>query len=352
MWPFNRQPNETRSSYTDTLVAAITANARGTTAAFPNATAALEACTGIVGRAFAAAEVTGAEVDAATMCLVGRSLIRRGEIVFRIDVRDGAIKLFPASSHTVSGDYDPDSWLYRLNLAGPDATTTLDPIPANSVLHFMYSRSPETPFRGAGPIQVAQLAGRLSAETVAALADEASGPRGSVLPLPGVDGADATIQALKSDIKTLRGAMAFVESTTDSYASGGVAPRRDWEPKRLGFDAPASLINLHAMATAEVMAACGVSPALFSAESAGTGSRESYRQLMASTLLPLGKLVSDELSAKLETTVEITWDELRAGDISGRARALSSLVTAGVPLTKAVRLAGLSSTVHSVSEIR
>ena len=48
---------ETRadSSYTDALVAAITANASGETTAFPTATAALEACAGLVARAFAGA---------------------------------------------------------------------------------------------------------------------------------------------------------------------------------------------------------------------------------------------------------------------------------------------------------
>ena len=137
--------------------------------------AALEACAGIIGRSFAAAEVTGADISPSQMCLIGRSLLKKGEIVFRIDTRNGKVQLFPAASHDISGEYNPDSWTYRLNLAGPDSQITVDNVPAASVLHIMYSRSPETPWKGAGPLQVAQLAGRLSAETVAALADEASG---------------------------------------------------------------------------------------------------------------------------------------------------------------------------------
>ena len=85
-WPW--QSNlETRadSSYTDALVAAITANAKGQTTAFPAAIGALEAAAGLVGRAFASAVVeteSSAVMRSLTpgcLALIGRSLIRRGE---------------------------------------------------------------------------------------------------------------------------------------------------------------------------------------------------------------------------------------------------------------------------------
>ena len=88
---------ETRadSSYTDALVAAITANAGGQSTAFPTSTAALEAASGFAGRAFAAAEITAADsivaaLDPPTMAMIGRALIRRGEIVLLIPRRYGA----------------------------------------------------------------------------------------------------------------------------------------------------------------------------------------------------------------------------------------------------------------------
>ena len=56
-WPWQPREDRADSSYTDALVQAITANAGGQTTAFPTATAALEAAAGVVGRAFAAAEV-------------------------------------------------------------------------------------------------------------------------------------------------------------------------------------------------------------------------------------------------------------------------------------------------------
>ena len=87
----------------------------------------------------------------------------------------------------------------------------------------MYARDPEKPWRGYGPLYVASLAGRMSAETSAALADEASGPRGSFLPIP-VDGQSGTIDMLKADIQTAKGSMLLAEGGDwDNIASGASA---------------------------------------------------------------------------------------------------------------------------------
>ena len=54
-WPWQRRETRADSSYTDALVQVLLAQATGETTAFPGATAALEACAGLVGRAFASA---------------------------------------------------------------------------------------------------------------------------------------------------------------------------------------------------------------------------------------------------------------------------------------------------------
>ena len=117
------------------------------------------------------------------------------------------------------------SWRYnQLSIAGPSTTLTYDDVPAASVLHFQYASDPASPWRGVGPLQVAALAGRLSAETIAALADESSGPRGSFLPLPETgsdDTDDTTLDLLKADIKTANGGMLTVETTADDWRQGG-----------------------------------------------------------------------------------------------------------------------------------
>ena len=51
--------------------------------------------------------------------MIGRSLIRQGEIVFAMEVRGGRLMLLPAASWDIHGDVDPSTWNYRLTLGGP-----------------------------------------------------------------------------------------------------------------------------------------------------------------------------------------------------------------------------------------
>ena len=274
------------------------------------------------------------------MEMIGRALIRRGEIVFYIDVVDGRLVLLPCQSHDVEGGPDPATWRYRCTVSGPERTWTYDKVPATGVVHLTYGRDPERPWRGYGPLQVAQLAGRLSASTVATLADEAGGSHGYLLPMPAVGGQDETVDQLRADIKALKGQVALVEST-QSMAAGAATPRSDWEPKRLGADPPAALVELLHRASVEVYSACGLSPAIFAAEGQGTAMREAWRQALFGCIAPLGRLVSHELTTKLDAPVTLDWQELRASDISGRARAFQSMVGAGMDPAKAAALSGL-----------
>lgn len=220
IWPFNRR--EVReSSLTDALVSQIIASSGGAVSARPIATGALEACAGLVGRAFSAASVEGppmltAALTPAFLNLVGRELVRRGEAVFNIDVPMDTLELTPAADFDVQGGFDPEAWQYRLSLAGPSSTTTIGHRPAAGVLHFQWAFEPARPWRALSPIAAAALAGRLSAETAKALADESSGPRGTLLATP-KDDTDPSIDLLRSDIKGLSGKVALVESMKSGW---------------------------------------------------------------------------------------------------------------------------------------
>ena len=220
-----------------------------------------------MGRAFASASIQGAPdhvieaIGPDLLNLAGRALIRRGEILLAIDVWDGDLRLRPVASHDIDGDYA--QWVYRLNLAGPSEQITRSRVPSEGVCHVMYSADPETPWRGVGPLGVAQLAGRLSAETIAALADEASGPRGSFLPLPRTDGADSTIATLKGDIRKAKGGMLTVEGMADQWQTDTRKANSGWESKRFGASPPASLVGQAQLASNEIYAACGLSGVLF-----------------------------------------------------------------------------------------
>lgn len=344
-WPWTKL--EARdSSYTDALVSLIVEQSSGATLARPATTGALEASASIVARCFAAADVNAPDqyreaLGPSTLSLIGRSLIRDGEAVFAIEIRDGRVVLIPAASWDVEGEHDPASWRYRLTLGGPSRLTTLEPVPSEGMVHVRLQSDPETPWRGVSPLASAALAGRLSAETVMALADEASGPRGILLPTP-VDGADPTIATLKSDIRSLKGKAALVESTSAGWAADGAGqrPKSDWEPRRLGASPGAPLIALADLASREIYAACGI-PLSVVTDSEGIGQREGFRRLLHSTIMPLGRIVAEELSTKFETDIGLSFDGLFAADLSGRARAFQSLVNGGMDPGKAAGLAGL-----------
>ena len=345
-WPWqSNMEYRADSSYTDALIAAITANAKGQTTAFPTAVGALEAASGLVSRAFATAMVESTATPVlraltpSCLALIGRALIRRGEIVFYIDSSMGRIDLLPCQSHDVDGGPNPATWTYRCTIGGPDMAHTYEDTPADGVVHIMYSRDVETPWRGRGPLQSAQLTGRLAAETLAALADESSGPRGHLIGIP-VDGDDPTVAALKPVIGALAGKAALVQ--TGDWGGNESNGRMVLKPERLGPEPTAAMVELFKVSREDVLSACGVNPALVM-DAQGTAMREAYRQFLFGTVAPLGRMVAGELSAKLDTAVSLDWEELRASDIAGRARAFGVMVSNGMDLTQAAALSGLLS---------
>ena len=85
---------------------------------------------------------------------------------------------------------------------------------------------------------------------------------------------------------------------------------------------------------------CGIPPALVAERGTGTAMREAFRQVLHSLLKPLGALVVEELQAKLHPDAALSFDSLRAGDITGSARAFGSLVTAGLTPQSAADIVG------------
>ncbi len=341
------QELETReSSYTDALIQSILLNSQGRVAnpANPTATAALETCVGLLGRCFASAEMGGPDnvisaLTPAFLTMVGRSLMRRGELVCAIDTSTGRLRLFPAQSHNVSGGHNPDDWQYELTLPGPSETTTLS-LPAESVLHLRYAADPELPYRGIGPLQVATLSGALSAHTIKALSDEASGPVGSFLPLPATDGDDDSVAEIKAFVPTAQGKMGIVESAAEDFGAGGPSVQSDFKQVHFQPSPTAAMVELAQVAKLEIYGACGVSPGLFSA-AAASSIREALRVFLMTTLLPVSKLVLQELREKLDDTLTLGFEEVRSVDAQGRARAFASMVQGGMPMEQAVAASGL-----------
>lgn len=343
-WPWEKGIEKRDSSYTDTLIRTIVSRAGGTFAK-PEATAALEICSGAIARAFMTCEVSGAgsageTLNPACLGMIARELIRRGEYIALIEVVDGLPRLFPSAYTTITGGHDPATWLYQVNLAGPSGMLTVTGAVPERIVHLRYAQDPERPWRGVGPVQAASLAGRLSAETLEALGDEASGPRGSFLPVPDTDGQADTIEALKGDVKTAKGGLLFVESMTETFATGGQRNSPDWKANRFGMEIPDSAVLLQSAVTREIMATCGIPAALVDPKSSAAA-REAWRTFLFGTVSPLGKIVQAELRRKLFPGISLGWNEILESDLQGRARAFQSMVGGGMELERAAALSGL-----------
>ena len=345
-WPW--QHVETRAvGYSDDLLAYLTRRAEGDGAVGETtATGALESCAGITGRLFAAADVTATSPTVAAalspdlLTLIGRSLIRAGELVCFLDVSGDELAIMPAQTHSIAGGPMPSSWEYDVMLAGPTRTQSYTHIPAQRILHFTYSTQAATPFRGNSPLEVAALAGRLSASTIKTLADEAGGPLANLFGVP-LPGDDPALEPIRVAIGGAHGGVVFLENGDLGASSGAYV---DLVSKRMGPSPPEPFVILAKQASDEVYAACGFNPSLFTSGSADS-LQNSWRLALFGVIAPLGRKVVAELNRKLGDGITLEWEELRSSDVQGRARSLGAMVTAGATLESAAAEAGFKNLV-------
>ena len=344
------EPLETRDStsgYTDALVSLIVNMAAGKVSiADLQTSGAVEVAAGVIGRAFASAQVettNGAIAGAlspATLAHIGRALIRAGECVLVIaPSARGNLSLIPAWAWDISGGVRRESWRYRLDMSAPNGTAQMT-LPYEGVIHAQYAYAPEQAWRGLSPMEIARQAGRLDAEINEALADESSMPRGGILALPQQPDDDSTSK-LETTLGALRGKIMMAESMA-STAAGGYqeAPKEDWGIKRVGADYPDAMVTLRRDADELILGICGV-PIEFLKSADGSALREAYRRMLFGTIQPLGAIVAQELTEKLETPISFSWNELRAADRASGARAYKALKETGMDDGQALALSGL-----------
>ena len=310
-------------NYTNLIIDAILAGAAGNSSGSSGATAALEMGASRWARALASARVSDPAITPALLGDIGRNLCTRGEVVYdlRVDPVRG-LQFIPACDWTVYGGADRSSWWYRLTLAGPSGSTTVERESAG-VAHFMYSASARQPWRGVGPIQWASATGTLAGHIERALADESGGPVGSIVPMPEGSVADS---GLKASFANLRGGLALPATTSGGHGDRAQSPQRDWRVERLGANPPAALVALRQAVEISVLSCCGVPGSMAIGLNDGVAMRESYRQFLHLLVRPLGKLVAATFSEVLEQPVTLQFDDLGAADVQSRARAWRQLV--------------------------
>ena len=348
-WPWSKtEKRDSGGDFSDAVVRLIESQAAGT-AADASSTAAVEAASGALSRAFASADVRGEAwvqeiVTPAFLAQVGRDLIRNGDSMHVIRISNvGDIQLIPASSWHWEGNHDPESLTVRVTAYGPSTSTTWN-LPAESVIFVRWGSTPGQTYVGIGPLSWAHTTARLQSESERSLADEAQGPLAQLLAIPqdgGDGGDDDPLKMLRADIKAARGKALLVETSNAGWGEGRTAaPQRDWHASRLGPMPPEGMTVIAEQTFKTILAACGCSVALFD-DSDGTSKREAQRMFLNSTVKPLGKLLAAELSAKLDTEVALDFTGLYMHDLVGRASAFQKLVGGGMDVAKAAALSGL-----------
>ena len=358
-WPWQRptpEPEKRQSTqpFTDAIQAALAAQAGGNLTGNPLALGAVEMASGAYARAFAGASLTPpvASLTPAIRASIGRSLIRRGEAVYLIQVERGKIKLYPCGSWDVRGSWEPESWFYRVDTFGPSGNTTHF-VPGSAVLHPKYSYDPARSWLGLSPLERASLTGTLAANLESKLGEEAGGAVGHVVPIPQDAGAsdddeddeadEKPLDALRSDLANLHGRTALVETTFGGWGEGRTgAPQNDWQPRRFGASPPQSLAVLRSDAGQAVLGACGVPVSLFT-DADGTSQRESWRRFVMGSAEPVAELVAAEIADKLDVPgLTFNFSSLWAHDLAGRAQSFKGMVAGGMAVDKAAALSGLT----------
>ena len=72
-----------------------------------------------------------------------------------------------------------------------------------------------------------------------------------------------------------------------------------------------------------------------------TARREAWRQFLHGTVQPLADIFAEEFRGKLHPAIRLTFEDLFASDLQGRARAFQSLVGGGMELERAAAASGL-----------
>ena len=273
---------------------------------------------------------------------VGNALVLNGWSYWLIDVSQaGQIDLLEVDSFDVSGNGGRSSWRFRCDVQTPSGALSRT-VGDDGLIRFVWKHPPGQPWTGVSPLATRQSA-KLLAALETRLAQEAAWPVGGLFPTP-QDGGSTNLDAVKGAIK--KGGLHLVETTAAGHGLGrSEAPRKDWIAERFGANPPDALLKLRKDARADVMEACGI-PASLAIEGAdGTAQREAWRRFVLGSVQPVARRIEAEVLVKLSpalTAVSLDFRGLWAHDAVGRATVARNLEKAGVPIDRALEIAGLS----------
>ena len=340
---WRRQPEVrgyTETQLLDQFTRAIAGNVRH------GALGGLQCAAGAVARAFAAAEVDGDAdglLDPTTLYQMGFDLVREGQSLWLLDVGTGRLRLSRASTGTdvYQGAAAADSWTYQITMSGPSITTTVR-ASADQVIHIRQNSDPTCPWRGRSGLAVAQSSGGLAATLVRGLTAEGEVPSLRIIPQPfgqSQPAADSIRAAVSTGLR-----LALPETTASGGGAGrSSAPLTDWKSYTIQPEYLAAGVQLHALALQKTAGVCGLpAPMVPGSAAAGPAHREAFRQFVAATVIPFGRILEAEVSRVLERPVRLMHHQLASADVAARARAFKALVENDIDRDRALALVGWS----------
>ena len=338
----NPAPSQPSGSYTTDVLNYLSSSVSGHS--LRGTAAAIEIAAGVWQRGMSTAEVSPmngrtSALSPSVLGFIGRYLLLRGEVLFEIGVTGGQITLTPAQSWTVTGDINPSTWMYEATFQGPSGSVVRT-LSSGRVLHLRYASSHHAPWVGVGPLNAAGLTQELVGQIETALAEEGGTPRGYVFAVPDVGQAGR----LTTELRGARGNLNLVPSVASDAAWGAgqeSKPADDWVSKRFGFSPPLPMVELRSRAELSILAACGV-PTTIMSTSDGTAKRADFARFLTLTMVPLGKIVAQQISDTLGVSdLSFTFHDLAAADIASKGRVFGQLVSNGVSIADAAEVAGL-----------
>lgn len=315
-------------NYTETITnALLDAAADAVTDGY---TAALEIAAGQVSRAMTSAVVTGPDAgvfDPEIMGQIGRSIVEAGEAIW--------VRINGEFQRTDNFGIQPNG-NYQVSFNSSELV-----VPPSRVFHARWSVDIASQ-RGVAPLSRARTLRRLLSRLETSLEEESNASVGYLLPIP-VDAAAKNVEQLKKDLSDLKGKIAVIESGRGNWDAGSsyAPPRRDYELMRMGPSYPAGSVDLYRLTRDTALTACGYPMHLITTGDA-TSQREAWRRFLHGTVAPIGRIITNA-AQRINFDIEISFEELFASDIQGRARAFQSLVAGGMDLAQAAAATGILS---------
>ena len=270
-----------------------------------------------------------------------RRLMIGGNAIYLIDVDPaGSINLRPASDFKVSGSARRLSYQLELPSPSPTGQPVLRRASADGVVHITVNETSGAPWIGRAPWQCANLSAESLGMIERSLRSDSSIPGGQLLPIP--DGASRTAKdAIANALSKGQGAISPIETTAGGYGAGHLAaPRDDYDQKRFGATVPEANLKMRDSTSLAILRSYGVSEKIWSGD--GNAMIQSRRELFLDVVEPLGVLVAQELSLKLDSNITLDFTRSNYKDHQRNSRALKTYIDAGLSLAQAAAIIGIN----------